>query len=344
MAAQPKPRKSRFTVLPASGSRPSVWQREADAEAAEQRARPRSSPRPARGAVLESARRKWWGRTNEEAAVLGAFRALERDRRRADRAAARAKRAAWKRMTPEERRAEKALIHKLGKVGEQDLTRIKEQAKSRRKDDRRVTREDERRKRRLRKKEKYGEAREARARARRAAGEDARQARAGSRPTRRRRRRSSAARGATTSSSLKRPSRGSRTSPATRTSRGPSEPAQCGGPFRKSRRKCWREAVDAAALLKVRKDAADAARDAAVADFRKARRPRAGARAPAARARRTRAPARSRSTCRRRASAPRTTASPRDVFVVGLRPPTPDSRPPTPGDPSARRWPVLREP
>ncbi|KAH8073892.1 hypothetical protein JL721_2442 [Aureococcus anophagefferens] len=157
MAAQPKPRKSRFTVLPGfSGSRPSVWQREADAEAAEQRG-PRSSPRRARGRVLESARRKWWGRTNEEAAVLGAFRALERDRRRADRAATRAKRAAWKRMTPEERRAEKALIHKLGKVGEQDLTRIKEQAKSRRKDDRRVTREDERRKRRLRK-EKYGEA------------------------------------------------------------------------------------------------------------------------------------------------------------------------------------------
>merc|ERR1712091_310984 len=44
----------------------------------------------------------------------------------------------------------------------------------------------------------------------------------------------------------------------------PVKPTKCGGPFRKSRRKCWREAVDAAALLKVRKDAADAARDAAV--------------------------------------------------------------------------------
>ena len=30
---------------------------------------------------------------------------------------------------------------------------------------------------------------------------------------------------------------------------------------------------------------------------------------------------------------------PADVFVVGLRPPTPDSRPPTPGDPNAVRWP-----
>ena len=35
---------------------------------------------------------------------------------------------------------------------------------------------------------------------------------------------------------------------------------------------------------------------------------------------------------------------PADVFVVGLRPPTPDSRPPTPGDPNAVRWPgSLRE-
>ncbi|KAH8045574.1 hypothetical protein JL722_14155 [Aureococcus anophagefferens] len=278
MAAQPKPRKSRFTVLPGfSGSRPSVWQREADAEAAGS-ARGRGLRGRARGRGARVGAAQVVGPHERGGGRPGAFRALERDRRRADRAATRAKRAAWKRMTPEERRAEKALIHKLGKVGEQDLTRIKEQAKSRRKDDRRVTREDERRKRRLRKKEKY----EARLAAREAthAAEKTRQAREALREARFRDPKGrQPAYAAAPPPKFRRARRddvvlveaavawladvagdADLARPATPTVR---------RPFRESRRKCWREAVDAAALLKVRKDAADAARDAAVADFRK---------------------------------------------------------------------------
>ena len=333
--------------------------------------------------MLESARRKWWGRTKEEAAVLGAFRALERDRRRADRAANRAKRAAWKRMTPEERRAEKALIHKLGKVGEQDLTRIKEQAKSRRKDDRRVTREDKRRKRRLRKKEKY-EARLAKRRAKRDARREKTRAKHVRRCAKRWpkihadaafavhlfawEKRVERSRLTMAAAALQRfrdpkgrqPAYAAAPPPKFRRARRddvvvvetavawladvagaadlarPVKPTKCGGLFRKSRRKCWREAVDAAALLKVRKDAADAARDAAVADFRKVRPPRQCCAAYGAGFGTRRALAEHLST---QGKCPEDDREPADVFVVGLRPPTPDSRPPTPGDPNAVRWP-----